>query len=301
MNLICVSRVLSLLSMFLLMTSSSALSQHGPQTLYFKNGKQVNCDQVWQEGDNLFVVPQGKRFAISYEKNEIDLQRSSVQIPVKTISPPAAQATTDVVVIPPSGERSRLRIYHHEYSLAPKSYPPQTKEKTSEEPSSPTPAANARNATERRDFGGSAPADTPVSYGVANNPGYTGMAEPKRIPDNQMQREANRNKQEEYQKKLREYEAAKSKNEQEYQQKLNEYEAAKRQAEEQNRQVKKYNAQVRKDNAAVKRQMENEGQNPGYYYEPILPDPHSSFTGVRITPNINSKPTRRNEGPRQGK
>ena len=127
----------------------------------------------------MFVVPQGKRFAISYEKKEIDLQRFSVQIPEKTTSPPVARATTDVVVTPQSGERSRLRIYHHEYSLSPKSYSPQPQEKASEKPNNPTPAANARNAPEQRDFRGSAPADTPISYGVGNNSGHGGMAEHK--------------------------------------------------------------------------------------------------------------------------
>ena len=63
-----VLKLIAVLSFFLVMTSTSALSQQRSQTLYFKNGKQINCDQVWQEGDNLFVVPHGKRFAISYEK-----------------------------------------------------------------------------------------------------------------------------------------------------------------------------------------------------------------------------------------
>jgi hypothetical protein len=228
MNLVSILRALPLLAIFVLITWSSALSQQGPQTLYLKNGKQINCDQVWQEGDDVFIVPPGKRFAISYEKNEIDLQRSSVRIPEKTSPPTVTRPTADVLVVPPKGEGSILRIYHHEYSLAPKSPPPQAKATTSEKPYNPTPAGNARDVMEPRDVGGTIPPNTPINYGAGNNPSGSGMMENKRLPDPQNQREPNQ------------------KNEQEYQQKLKEYDAAKRQVEEYNKQVEEHNAKIRK-------------------------------------------------------
>jgi len=246
MNLVSILRALSLLAIFVLITWSSALSQQGPQTLYLKNGKQINCDQVWQDGDSIFAVQQGKRFAISYEKTEIDLQRSSVQIPEKTTPPTATRPTTDVLVVPPKGERSILRIYHHEYSLTPKSHSSGLNEKRSERPTAPTPSADAKNTPEKREVGGSGPANTPTNYWRGNSPSQSGMVENKRLPGQQMQRDANISNQKEYQQKLREYEAAKRKNDQEYQQKLKEYDAAKRQVEEYNKQVEEHNAKIRK-------------------------------------------------------
>jgi hypothetical protein len=228
MNLVRMLRVLCLVSISLLITWSSALSQQGPQTLYIKNGKQINCDQVWQEGDSVFVVPPGKKFAISYPKNEVDSQGSSVQIPEKNTSPPATRPTTDVLVVPPKGEGSILRIYHHEYSLAPKSPPPRAKKAPSEKPNNPTPAANARNSMEPRGVGGFIVPNSPINYGAGNNPGQSALTEPKRIQDSQMQRDPNRNSQEEYQQKLREYENQK------------------RQVEEYNKQVEEHNAKIRK-------------------------------------------------------
>lgn len=47
-----------------------------PGTVYFKNGKKLICEWAWRYGDNIFLVVQGKKTAISYDENEIDIRKS---------------------------------------------------------------------------------------------------------------------------------------------------------------------------------------------------------------------------------
>ena len=47
-----------------------------PRVVYLKWGQKLVCDYVWRDGDTIFVVVRGKRFAIGYAPNEIDLERS---------------------------------------------------------------------------------------------------------------------------------------------------------------------------------------------------------------------------------
>jgi hypothetical protein len=55
---------------------SSSGDGHRPLTICFKNGKKVLCDWVWKEGGTLFLVFQGKHFAVGYDLNLIDVKRS---------------------------------------------------------------------------------------------------------------------------------------------------------------------------------------------------------------------------------
>jgi hypothetical protein len=58
---------------------AGAISSSGsppPLTVYFKSGKRVLCDLVWKEGGTVFLVVQGKRFAVGYDLDLIDVKRS---------------------------------------------------------------------------------------------------------------------------------------------------------------------------------------------------------------------------------
>lgn len=44
--------------------------------VYFKNGKRLFCERAWRYGDKILVVVQGKKIAISYNENEIDMKKS---------------------------------------------------------------------------------------------------------------------------------------------------------------------------------------------------------------------------------
>jgi hypothetical protein len=50
----------------------------GAGTVYFKSGKSIICEYAWIEGDSVYVVPTGKKFAISYDKAAIDTARSDI-------------------------------------------------------------------------------------------------------------------------------------------------------------------------------------------------------------------------------
>ena len=47
-----------------------------PRVVYLKWGQKLVCDYVWRDGDTIFVVVHGKKFAIGYAPNEIDMERS---------------------------------------------------------------------------------------------------------------------------------------------------------------------------------------------------------------------------------
>lgn len=64
-----------------------------PRVIYLKWGQKLVCDYVWRDGDTIFVVVHGKKFAIGYAPNEIDMERSfggppkgAVPKPVKGVS-----------------------------------------------------------------------------------------------------------------------------------------------------------------------------------------------------------------------
>ena len=46
------------------------------RVVYLKWGQKLVCDYVWRDGDTIFVVVHGKKFAIGYAPNEIDMERS---------------------------------------------------------------------------------------------------------------------------------------------------------------------------------------------------------------------------------
>lgn len=50
--------------------------QAGDVTLYFKNGRSLVCEKVWREGNQVFVIGKGKKYAVSYSESEIDLKKT---------------------------------------------------------------------------------------------------------------------------------------------------------------------------------------------------------------------------------
>jgi hypothetical protein len=49
-----------------------------PGTVYFKNGKRLLCDRAWKKGRTIFLVIHGKKFAVGYDENQIDMRRSFI-------------------------------------------------------------------------------------------------------------------------------------------------------------------------------------------------------------------------------
>jgi hypothetical protein len=56
--------------------TSPTIESSGPMQVYFNNGKTVTCDKVWQDGDTIYIVHHGKKFAVGYDKSEIDMSKS---------------------------------------------------------------------------------------------------------------------------------------------------------------------------------------------------------------------------------
>ena len=48
---------------------------HKPQ-VYFKSGKKLFYDKIWRDKNTVFVVFQDKKFAIGYDENEIDMEKT---------------------------------------------------------------------------------------------------------------------------------------------------------------------------------------------------------------------------------
>jgi len=44
--------------------------------VYFNNGKALDCEKAWQDGDIVYVVRNGKNYAIGYDINEIDISKT---------------------------------------------------------------------------------------------------------------------------------------------------------------------------------------------------------------------------------
>jgi len=55
---------------------SRARAASRPVTVYFKNGREVVCDAAWKEGGTVFLVLQGKGYAVGYKEEEIDTKKS---------------------------------------------------------------------------------------------------------------------------------------------------------------------------------------------------------------------------------
>jgi S1-C subfamily serine protease len=55
---------------------SRARAVSRPVTVYFKNGRKVVCDAAWKEGGTVFLVLQGKGYAVGYKEEEIDMKKS---------------------------------------------------------------------------------------------------------------------------------------------------------------------------------------------------------------------------------
>jgi hypothetical protein len=44
--------------------------------VYFKNGKKLICEKAWLDGKKVYLVVQNKKFAVGYQKDEIDMKKS---------------------------------------------------------------------------------------------------------------------------------------------------------------------------------------------------------------------------------
>ena len=255
-------KTLFLVSVFVIMTSDMAFSQHGHQTLYLKNGQKIACDHSWMEGDTLFVVPQGKRYGISYEKNEIDLQRSSVRIQNNVKIQESSGTATEKA--PQKGQRSLHTVYHEHYSIAREPSRPELDEKKSNVDALP-PSTNrvSRQQPAYRSTG----SRTPRSNYPGSSSGKHIVRKPSVPQTYQVNQEAQRKQQQDYQKRQKQYEIQK------------------KQIEDHNKQVQKHNKRVQRHNAAVKRQNENADRKT-YYYEPIVPnsDFKTNYQGMMYDP-----------------
>jgi hypothetical protein len=47
-----------------------------PFYVFFKNGKKFICDKAWKDGSTIFLVHHNKKFAIGYDEEEIDIEKS---------------------------------------------------------------------------------------------------------------------------------------------------------------------------------------------------------------------------------
>jgi hypothetical protein len=47
-----------------------------PGRVYFKNGKTLLCDRAWKQGSTVFLVVRGKKYAVGYDQDRIDMTRS---------------------------------------------------------------------------------------------------------------------------------------------------------------------------------------------------------------------------------
>ena len=56
--------------------NSDEQSVKGSGNVYFKNGKRLFCERAWSYGGKIFLVVHGKKVAISYDENEIDMKKS---------------------------------------------------------------------------------------------------------------------------------------------------------------------------------------------------------------------------------
>ena len=45
-------------------------------TIYFKNGKRLFCEKAWKHGKTVYLQAHDKEMAVSYDENEIDMERS---------------------------------------------------------------------------------------------------------------------------------------------------------------------------------------------------------------------------------
>jgi hypothetical protein len=55
---------------------SKTRSASRPVTVYFKDGREVLCDEAWKEGKTVFLVIHGKGYAVGYKEEEIDMKKS---------------------------------------------------------------------------------------------------------------------------------------------------------------------------------------------------------------------------------
>ena len=56
--------------------ASPIIESSEPFEVYFNNGKTFICDKAWQDGDTIYIVHHGKKFAIGYDKSEINMSKT---------------------------------------------------------------------------------------------------------------------------------------------------------------------------------------------------------------------------------
>ena len=50
--------------------------QVGDIKIFFKNGRTLDCEKIWREGNTVFVIGKGKKYAVGYSESEIDMEKS---------------------------------------------------------------------------------------------------------------------------------------------------------------------------------------------------------------------------------
>jgi hypothetical protein len=56
-------------------TSTPVVSSE-PFEVYFNNGNTAVCDKAWQDGDTIYLVYHDKKFAVGYDKSEINMSKT---------------------------------------------------------------------------------------------------------------------------------------------------------------------------------------------------------------------------------
>jgi hypothetical protein len=73
-----------------------------PRVVYLKWGHKLLCDYVWRDGETIFVVVHGKKFAVGYDPKEIDMERS-FGTPPKVTAPKEIMGVSVVELYEKSG------------------------------------------------------------------------------------------------------------------------------------------------------------------------------------------------------
>jgi hypothetical protein len=50
--------------------------QGGDIKIFFRDGRSLICDKVWRDGNTVFVIGKGKKYAVGYSESEIDIEKS---------------------------------------------------------------------------------------------------------------------------------------------------------------------------------------------------------------------------------
>jgi hypothetical protein len=225
-------------------------------TVYFKNGRTLDCDYAWKDGNTVFVVVHGKKFAVGYDQGKIDVGKSFRN---GEISPFIRQQTKHRTPEKPATKEAKRE---YEYS-SPVKYKygsgwsgPGVHRRIEDKGSRQSAEEPEPNKSEQqRGYYGKVRSSAPSQGSYKNPGGPTGTSkykkDVKRYNDevrrhNANVRRENDRRRREYDRKVKEYDG-----------KVKEYEKKRQETEKQNAEVKKHNDRIkRKRYNAAKRKAD---------------------------------------------